>query len=40
MKPVDLNFRRPVELEEIETSLIKGTHGISHALGLRAKAVI
>ena len=40
MKPADLNFRKPVGLEEIETSLIKGTHEISHTLAPRTKTVI
>ena len=30
----------PKGLEEIDTSLLKDTHKISHAPGLRAKAII
>ena len=33
------NFRGPTGLREIETSLLKGAHKVSHAPGARAKGV-
>ena len=39
-RPTRLNCRSPTGLVEIETSLLNGTHKISHAPGPRARAVI
>ena len=38
-RPVGLDCRSPTRLGEIETSLLKGAHKISHARRPRAKAV-
>ena len=39
-RPAGLNCRNPTGLGERETSLLNGTHKISHAPGPRARAVI
>ena len=35
---MELNYRRPTGLGEIETSLLKDAHKISHALGPQGKS--